>query len=586
MSKKLNLSDKQIDELIESNLERFRVEHAGENFTYRKYQKEAIVAIIKSFIDGDKKHFLLEAPTGAGKSIIGICVAYVLNNLGFTGYILASDLNLQSQYAEDFKRLKLDWGCVKGIDNYVCIENGEKHSCGNCHMRNESADKIKERKCYPDCPYFQARNRASTTPTSLLNYSYWLIQRNYVAEMMGHSMFEKRDFIICDEAHKLVDIVQNHFAPLIAPNTAMKLEQIVDNYSQEGLWSGMFNAPDWDSLVTSIINDEDKESQLQKLATLEQWTEVMVGAVKDYKEKIANKCVKGSLPKNMKKMVGLMDWVKDLHCKLEDYVNIINEVGIESMVPCVDKFAKTATFKTLNEKYLMERFFHNEHEFSLLMTATMGDPKTFYDNMKGPEDHNCKACKIPSTFDFSRSPIYAFKGHSMSYKNKEKNTPWVIEKVDEILAENEGKKGIIHCGSYALGEKLLSMTKHRDRLISYKQGEKESSLAMFRDSKDKVLIGPSILEGVNLEDDASRFQIFVKVPYASLADKFVQEKLNADRRWYQNDAIMKILQGVGRSVRNKNDWAVTYILDGDFIRLWRENAKQFTKEFNERLQLV
>lgn len=583
--KRIELPEEQIDSLIEKHISAFIAQHAGPGFEFREYQKEAIVAAIKTFLSGTNKHFLLEAPTGSGKSIIGICVSFVLNALGFTGYILASDLNLQTQYENDFKRLGLDWGSVKGIDNYLCTENGEKHSCGNCHMRNETYSVIKERKCFNDCPYYSARAKAASSETSLLNYSYWLIQMNYVSNTSVHGLFDKRDFIICDEAHKLVDIVQNHFAPMIDKRTAMNIEDIIDEYSHARLWSGQAQI-DYGQVVKTIQTSQDKEVLFEKLVMLENVTALLVSGTNYYKQKVSDAMAHGKIDKKMKKTIRLLDWAKDLHCKLEDYIKIISTVGFESMIPCNDKESGRVTFKTLDERFLMEHFFHDVHDFSIMMTATMGNAKTFYDSVKGVDIYSSKACKIPSTFDFTNSPIYSYKGHSMSYKNKDANTPWVVEKVDEILEKHKGQKGIIHCGSYALGNKIYSMSNNKKRILMYKQGEKDVVLDMFKNSDDKVLIGPSILEGVNLEDDMSRFQIFVKVPYASLGDKFVLEKMKVDNVWYQCDAIKKILQGVGRSVRSKDDWAVTYILDGDFIRLWRENSSQFSDEFNERLTFV
>lgn len=569
-----------VDELLEE----FKRLHGGENFEFRKYQKEAILGAIDAFLGQETKHYFLEAPTGSGKSIIGIVTAYVLNGMGYTGYILASDLNLQTQYENDFRRLKLDWGSVRGIDNYICTENGERHSIGNCHVRCESSDKIKKRKCYIDCPYFSARARAMASPTSLLNYSYWLIQRNYCAEQHNMTLFGKRDFIICDEAHKLVDIVQNHFAPCLSLAHVKNLEFLCEGLKEENLWNLGPDAPDWKSLIYDAVNERDKEALIQKVFKVVDYLVDLQVACTEFKRKVSGKIgMDGVIPKSLKKMAPKIDWLKDVNCKFEDCGKIINEVGMDMIIPCYDESIGSVTLKTLDEKYLMENFFHNEHNFSLMMTATMGSAKLFYEQIKGSTVYNAKSCKIPSTFNFDKSPIYSYRGHSMSYKQKDKNIGWIIEKVDEILDKHKGEKGIIHCGSYALGQAIMNGLKNKKRLVIYKPGEKEMSLAYFNQSKDKVLMGPSILEGVNLDGEKSRFQIFVKVPYASLGDNFVKAKLEHDKEWYQRDAVMKILQGVGRSVRFDGDYATTYILDGDFVRLWRTNKEQFSKEFNSRL---
>ena len=109
---------------------------------------------------------------------------------------------------------------------------------------------------------------------------------------------------------------------------------------------------------------------------------------------------------------------------------------------------------------------------------------------------------------------------------------------------------------------------------------------MLKTHKNKVVMGPSLLEGLDLKDDLSRFAIFAKVPYLSLSDKFVATKLKINPEWYRWKAIVNILQGTGRSVRSETDWAVTYILDGSLADLIHNNRKAFPIEFLQRISVV
>lgn len=569
-------------ESIEAAMTKFVNEHAGPEFTFRPGQREAIITIIVTYLEKDKKHYFLQAPTGAGKSMIAICVAFVLNELGYTGYILASDIDLQSQYEDDFARLGLCWGSVKGMRNYCCSENGEQHNFGNCHVRLEDYSVIKERKCFKDCEYYSARNQAAASPTALLNYSYWLLQQNYVNKK-PNGMFPARDFIICDEAHKLLDIVQNHFAPQIDKFTEKNIDSLLDIFGRElGIVS---YAP---KEIHGIINDlktiKDNAKLAQRISQFEGILEGIKMTADGFRHHVADTYANGNIPNYLRKYIKLCEWVKDIHCKFEDFDNFIDDIGVNMFVACHNEDG--VVFKTLDEKYLMESCFHQKHKFSVMMTATMGDPATYYSNIKGFQTDKCRSFGIPSTFDFSKSPIYVYPGMSMSYKNKDANMPKVIEKINEILEKHKDDHGIIHCGSYQLGNNLYDGIEDKERIINYDTGQKSFSLCNFADDGNSVLMGPSILEGINLENERSRFQIFAKIPYASLGDEFVAAKLKYNPEWYQNDAIIKVLQGVGRSVRNEKDWAATYILDSDFINLWKRNKKQFPKEFNDRLVFV
>lgn len=108
---------------------------------------------------------------------------------------------------------------------------------------------------------------------------------------------------------------------------------------------------------------------------------------------------------------------------------------------------------------------------------------------------------------------------------------------------------------------------------------------MLKRDHSKVLMGPSLLEGLDLKDNYSRFQIFAKVPYLSLGDKFVKVKLQMNPSWYQWKAIVNVLQGTGRSIRSEDDWAATYFLDAGLADLIHRSRASFPHEFMSRIQI-
>jgi Rad3-related DNA helicase len=107
----------------------------------------------------------------------------------------------------------------------------------------------------------------------------------------------------------------------------------------------------------------------------------------------------------------------------------------------------------------------------------------------------------------------------------------------------------------------------------------------MKKTKGFAIMGPSLLEGLNLVDDLSRFQIFLKVPYPHLGDKFVAAKLKYSQAWYTWKTAIHILQGVGRSIRTPEDWAVTYLIDGCFADLFKSAGTQFPPEFRSRVKV-
>lgn len=573
--------NKEQDTEIQEYLDMFVKNHAGEKFTFRPGQKEAIIDIVKTYLGEQKKMYLLSAPTGSGKSIIGIAAAFILNKFGKRGYILTSELTLQDQYENDIRRLKLGWGSVKGVDNYECTENGEKHSLGDCKIKNMNSSAIKQLPCYRECPYFFARDYASFTPTAILNYSLYLIHMNYVLPRVEHPPFDERDFIICDEAHKVLEIVQKHFSPVVDEMTYVNLNKLRTFLANKSM-AVPYNGVEIKTIINKIFAEEDNE----KLFILNRQFEKILGAFVNHTDEIkkfvGRKYSGKSVPAEWRAGLRLCDWVKDVHCKFEDYNHIIAKTDIRAMVK--NQSGDKIQFNCINEKYLMKKHYHDLNNFNIMMTATMGDPKTFLHSIKG---NNAKYRRIPSNFNFDKSPIYVYMSKSMSFKNKETTFPWMIEKIQEILDKHKGENGIIHTGSYANSQRIMKDLEDNSRLLIYSDSaDKKELLFDFNGVGNKVLMGPSLLEGLDLSEEKSRFQIFAKVPYQSLADRYVKTKMKVDPSWYSWKAVMAILQGVGRSVRSKDDHAVTYILDGDFMALWRRNATQFPDEFNDRLIFI
>ena len=88
-------------------------------------------------------------------------------------------------------------------------------------------------------------------------------------------------------------------------------------------------------------------------------------------------------------------------------------------------------------------------------------------------------------------------------------------------------KGIIHTTSY---EQLnfirenISKENRRRLLETDPEVQRDEIIEEhFKTTKPTVLISPSLHLGLDLKDDLSRFQVIVKVPYPSLADRWINE---------------------------------------------------------------
>jgi Rad3-related DNA helicase len=177
----------------------------------------------------------------------------------------------------------------------------------------------------------------------------------------------------------------------------------------------------------------------------------------------------------------------------------------------------------------------------------------------------------------------------MSAAHKEANLPWLTNKINDIVTKNPNISGIIHSGSYENTIKIFNTLNdiNKKRVLIYQGSqEKEQALQQFLKEKNKILMGPSILEGLDLSAEKSRLQIFAKVPYPSLGDKFVKAKMNYQPEWYSWKTCCSILQGIGRSIRSNDDYAVTYFLDGCLSDLFKHSRNNFPIEFIHRIKIL
>jgi Rad3-related DNA helicase len=191
--------------------------------------------------------------------------------------------------------------------------------------------------------------------------------------------------------------------------------------------------------------------------------------------------------------------------------------------------------------------------------------------------------EMDSTFPVENRLIHMTTVGSMSRTWMDQTLPHLLKMCETILEAHPEEKGIIHCHSYALGQKIYDYFRSNKRvLFSTKASERAANFNLHRISPaPTVMLSPSISEGFSFDDDLARFQIIAKVPYPYLGDRQVAARMKLDRDWYTLQTVMTILQACGRIVRSDTDHGSTYILDRDFLRLFEENTKFFPKWFKD-----
>lgn len=144
---------------------------------------------------------------------------------------------------------------------------------------------------------------------------------------------------------------------------------------------------------------------------------------------------------------------------------------------------------------------------------------------------------------------------------------------------------IIHnCVNYKVVNYIRDKLRN-PRLLIQNDENRDAILRRHIDADEPtVLVSPSMTEGVDLKDDLSRFQIFCKIPFPYIGDEVVKKRMARDTGWYPFVTARSMVQAAGRSIRNENDFASTYILDTCWEAFYRQNKTLFPATFRKSLK--
>ena len=160
--------------------------------------------------------------------------------------------------------------------------------------------------------------------------------------------------------------------------------------------------------------------------------------------------------------------------------------------------------------------------------------------------------------------------------------------VDNLMSTHKNDKGIIHTTSYEqlnFIKENLSNENTRRLLVTDPEIQRDEIISQHTSSpKPTVLISPSLHTGLDLKDDLSRFQIITKVPYPNKSDRWTNAKRQVDEEWYYWQTALRLIQAYGRSIRSKDDWARTYVLDSAFSYFVRKNRNTLPRWFIQAIK--
>lgn len=538
-------------------------------------QDWAVDRVLTEFFINGKKNCILSADTGTGKSIIGAVVAKVFKNRFAEELAVDDDIqpsmivvhsnSLVKQYGETFKNFGSDeFHQIIGAGNYKCelaaamsLEKDKKFTGEDCVK--SKADKAEQEKYCNDCEFNIARSYINKTDTLITNYSY-----HFIASMLSNHL-KKRKIVIFDEAHTINDVFCDHATIEIDGST---LQGYIDECTKNSPFNLKESVDIMNDVRNQLLREELSEANyIQPLRQL-QIAFAKIGEVFTEKSNAADMEDFVKFKRIAKKYLAHANRISDLFIYKFDHSFEYNEK--ETKITIKPIFVGNMSNKIMTD-------------YNLFMSATIS-PDFMRITMDLDKGETAFVGLDPVYDPENKQIIFCGNKKLNYYSMKDPETiQYLQDVVKEVVsnANDDGYKGLMLTPSFAVGETLSKAIPKSTKIFLHKSGMKIDALVKeFKAYNGKaILISPSIYEGLDFADDYSRYQIIVKAPFPSLGDKRMEYIANNYPDIYKIMTIKKIVQGMGRSVRNKNDWALTIVLDQTAEQLFKSPLNVWRQQF-------
>lgn len=482
------------------------------------------------------KYIICQIPVGGGKSPIALNVsAWIANSFG-NGVILTPQKILQRQYEESFDPRMI--ASMYGKSNYSC----EKRKT-NCDIGSSIKPACEA------CPYKMAYQNARRSPNVVLNYKIALLY-----SMIGVELMKKKSLIVFDECHTLENHLTEFLAVTISERGCKRLH--IPWRECKTMAEGMAFLKD--RYLPALNNRITQLSELVK--------------------EIEDRNLSGKLSDKD------LDTIREYksYCEQSDSLTDIIQTPSNELKEMYVYIPEKTTFR-FKEVYGARVFASLLEPLSqkfLFMSSTILDKVGFCEDL-GLNPKQAAFISLESEFPVENRPVIYDPVMKMVYgwdgPDRADDRKRMIAKIVKLATgKHAGHSGVIHTGSFVVANwlvrelegKIPQKIMHHGPESGYKRDGVIDAFCT-NDGTLKLLISPSVTEGLDLKDELARFNIIVKVPYPFLGDAWVKRRMELSSSWYTRQAMIGIIQACGRAVRGPKDWAFTYILDSSFESLYR-----------------
>lgn len=526
--------------------------------SFRRYQDQALCAIWAGLNQDDFDDIIVQAPTGIGKSGIGMAVASRFDS----GYVLTPTLGLTQQYLDDFSHKLFE---VKGRGNFDCWVQAGTASDAPCYTAKGGACPHSQPDKKDLCPYYEQRNAAESHPMVLSNPSYMF------RVQQGSDAFTTRDVAVIDEAHNL----ERFFLDLLQVEVSVNDWKLV--FGMPHGFPTHYHAADWLPDVERMM----KRAGAQLTKSEEDGDEKMIKRLRNFLSKA------GTLTE-----------------LLQEPNNVVLAAGPE-----------LATFKPVRARTFIPEYLDRLSKKRVYLSATILDIDTFVANL-GIEDRRVLYVNVTdSPFKSENFNVHYAPCGPMSWGKRKHTIPKQVKAIIGMMEHYPDKRGVVLPHSHAIRRELvqgLQDAGYGDRVLTHDDNARGRNIALneFTTNLDKpyVLISTYVSEGFDFKGKLAEWLVICKIPYLYTPDPQIAQRMEQDEHnwrvvhentpecpysepskysgalcgtfmctqpcqsWSKLQTAMKLVQMVGRIVRTPDDVGHIFILDRAWDRFLKNHG--------------
>jgi ATP-dependent DNA helicase DinG len=423
---------------------------------------------------------------------------------------------------------------------------------------------------YDNCHVVDARRQAQAADIVVVNHHLLLADMMLREEGFADLLPTANAFII-DEAHQLPEIASEFFGYAISGNQLLEMARDAEAEYIKEINEGRAFIHACDSLQKTVrdlrLNFGNK---LQRAA----WHEIadvkkINVAIEDVAEELH--AFENALKPLAERSKALNTcYQRCLH--LKQRFELLTHQAPENYIHWYETHKRTFSFK-MTPLEIGEVFQEKLDAFPAAWvftsaTLTVNNSFDHYASRLGLQDVTNHSWDSP--FNYQQQALLYLPAN-MPQPNSFEYTNAVLERAIPVINKNLGGTFLLFTSHRALQEAAERLDEKLERKILV-QGDapRDKLLDEFRDTGNAVLLGTSSFwEGVDVRGQALSCVIIDKLPFASPGDPVLQARIDAMRKQGQNpfmhyqlpNAVITLKQGVGRLIRDVDDYGVLMIAD-------------------------